>query len=419
VKRKRQQAGYVFKARGQWYVRYFEDRVVDGTIRHDRVAKQIGEVTTRGKRPPQTIEEAARNIVAAATVTNANPERVVTLADFVERVYFPHIEQYKRPSTLKGYRDIWRNHVKVRCGGEWLKDVRTFHVQSWLDSIASLGTLGRNTLKHIKTFLSAIFKLAKQQGYFSGENPVRDTATSPRAAAPQETHAYDLAEIQQMLAVMPEPAATVFAVAAFAGLRRSELQGLRWEDYQDGQIRVARAIWNGKVSDPKTGRSRGAVPIIRQVAERLAFHRMRNGNPEDGPMFRNANGKPVCLNNLLSRQIVPALQRCEQCGKAQREHPETTTHLFKLDEKFPKWRGWHAARRGLGSNLYALGVPEKVIQQILRHANVSTTSTYYIKTVPSQVIDAMEKLQQALPESLTDNQVATPACNATASPVVN
>ncbi|MGD1216656.1 MAG: tyrosine-type recombinase/integrase [Terriglobales bacterium] len=39
-----------------------------------------------------------------------------------------------------------------------------------------------------------------------------------------------------------------------------------------------------------------------------------------------------------------------------------------------------AARRGLGSNLYRLGVPDIVIQRILRHANVSTTATYYIKT---------------------------------------
>jgi len=419
LKRKRQQAGYIFKARGHWYVRYFEDRVVDGTLRHDRVAKQVGEVTTRGKRPPRKIEDAAREIVAAATVTNANPERVVTMADFAERIYFPHIEQYKRPSTLKGYRDIWNNHVKAWCADIWLKDVRTFHVQGWLDAIASPGTLGRNTLKHIKTFLSAVFKLAKQQGYFSGENPVRDTATSPRAAAPQETHAYDLAEIQQMLSVMPEPAATVFAVAAFTGLRRSELQGLRWEDYQDGQIRVARSIWNGKESDPKTGRSKGVVPVIRQVAERLEFHRMRNANRLEGPMFPNSKGKkPVCLNNLLGRQILPALRRCEHCGKAQGEHNQST-QPFKLDEKFPKWRGWHAARRGLGSNLYALGIPEKVIQQILRHANVSTTATYYIKTVPAQVTDAMEKLQEALPESLSGNEVATNGWNATATPAVN
>ena len=420
MRRKRQQNGYIFKARGNWYVRYFEDRTVNGELRHDRVAKQIGEVTTRGKRPPQKIEDAAREIVAAATVTNANPGRVVTLGEFVDRVYFPHIQQHKRPSTLKGYKDIWRNHAKAHCSGEWLKDVRTFHVQGWLDAIAAPGKLGRNSLKHIKTFLSAVFKLAKQQGYYDGENPVRDTATSPKAAEPQETYAYELTEIQQMLSVMPEPAATIFAVAAFAGLRRGELQGLRWEDFKDGEIRVSRAIWEGQVNDPKTGRSKGAVPVIKQVADRLEFHRLRHGNEQTGPMFANGSKepKPLCLNNVLNRQILPALKRCEVCGKAELDHAEST-HDFKLDETFPKWRGWHAARRGLGSNLYALGVSEKVIQQILRHANVSTTATYYIKTVPAQVTDAMEKLEQALPESLSGNDVATHAINAAASSAVN
>jgi hypothetical protein len=169
VRRKRQQTGYIFQARGSWYVRYFEDRVVDGQLRHDRIAKQIGPVTTRGKRPPRQIEDEARQIVSAANVTNTNPERVLTIGEFVERVYFPHIDQHKRPSTLKGYRDIWENHVKARCAGDWLKDVRTFHVQGWLDSIGNDGNLSRNSLKHIKTFLSAFFKLAKQQGYFMGE----------------------------------------------------------------------------------------------------------------------------------------------------------------------------------------------------------------------------------------------------------
>ena len=121
---------------------------------------------------------------------------------------------------------------------------------------------------------------------------------------------------------------------------------------------------------------------------------------------------------MLHRQILPALRRCETCGKAESQHAKSE-HDFKLDEKVPKWRGWHAARRGLGTNLYALGVSEKVIQQILRHANVTTTQNYYIKTVPGQVTDAMGKLQQALPETLSGNEVATETKNATASPAVN
>jgi hypothetical protein len=50
-----------------------------------------------------------------------------------------------------------------------------------------------------------------------------------------------------------------------------------------------------------------------------------------------------------------------------------------------EWHGWHAGRRGLGSNLYRLGVPDMVIQRILRHANMSTTARYYIKTAAGDV----------------------------------
>jgi integrase len=171
------------------------------------------------------------------------------------------------------------------------------------------GTLSRNSLKHIKTFMSAFFKLAKQQGYYSGENPVRDTAISPRAAEPQETYAYDLDEIQSILALLPETAATVFAVAAFAGLRRSELQGLVWENYQDGVIRVTRAVWEGQINEPKTKRSRGAVPVIKPLAARLDLYRLRCGNPQSGPMFANQSGKPMSLNNLLHREILIAKLR--------------------------------------------------------------------------------------------------------------
>lgn len=160
------------------------------------------------------------------------------------------------------------------------------------------------------------------------------------------------------------------------------------------------------------------MPVIKQLADRVEFHRLRSGNPESGPLFRNALGGPVCLNNVLRRQILPALKRCENCGKAEADHAQST-HEFRIDENFPKRRGWHAARRGLGTNLYALGVPEKVIQLILRHANVSTTSTCYIKTLPAQVTDAIGRLEQALPESLSDNKVATQNWNAAASPAVN
>jgi hypothetical protein len=48
----------------------------------------------------------------------------------------------------------------------------------------------------------------------------------------------------------------------------------------------------------------------------------------------------------------------------------------------------------LGTNLYRLGVPEKTIQAILRHANVSTTNTYYIKSAADDTRAAMARLER-------------------------
>jgi len=40
-----------------------------------------------------------------------------------------------------------------------------------------------------------------------------------------------------------------------------------------------------------------------------------------------------------------------------------------------------------------------VIQRILRHANVSTTATYYIKTAADDVRKAMAKLESSIPST--------------------
>jgi integrase len=278
-----------------------------------------------------------------------------------------------------------------------LKDARTYHVQGWLNQIGS-GKLSRNTLKHIKSVVSGIFTLAKQQDYFQGENPARDSAINPKSAEPQETYAYTLDEIQTILALLPEPAATAFAVAAFMGLRHGEIQGLLWENYRDGELYVSRSIWNGRVSDPKTRKGRAPVPVIRQLADRLELHRLRSGNPSDGPIFANSLGKPLSLGSVVNRVIFPALNRCEACGKAESDH-QNAGHPYTRDTRIPEWHGWHAARRGLGSNLYRLGVADMVIQRILRHANVSTTATYYIKTASDDVRKAMTTLENRIAEA--------------------
>jgi integrase len=408
-----------------WYLRYFDTRVMGGEVKRVRIAKQLAPVTgiTKAK-----ARELARPIMAQINQPRHAPETAVSLTDFVERVYLPRMEQQKRPSTVKGYCDIWKNHLKARSAGLWMREIRTCDVQRILDEIARLGLLGSNSLRHIKSQISGIFSYAKQQGYFDGENPARNTAIPP-ARPSEETYAYSLEEIGQIIALLPEPAATIFAVAAFTGARRGEIRGLLWENYHDGEIQITRSIWRGHITEPKTRKSRGAIPVIAPLARRLEFHRIRCGNPISGVMFPNLTGSPTDLGNVLNRVILPTLNRCaicgrpkDDCGRPRKGQHATPDHVFERDKSRPEWHGWHAARRGLGTNLYRLGVPEKTIQAILRHANVSTTNTYYIKSAADDTRAAMAKLESLVIGSesvaetfVSDNNVATDAADTQAA----
>jgi len=173
---------------------------------------------------------------------------------------------------------------------------------------------------------------------------------------------------------------------------------LLWENYIDGEIHISRSIWNAHVTAPKTRKGRAPVPVVRPFAERLELHRLRCGNPQSGPIFANSLGKPLNMNNLLKRVILPSLNRCAVCLKSVKNHAKAD-HQYERDMRVPEWHGWHAARRGLGSDLYRMGVPDIVIQRILRHSNVSTTATYYIKTAADDVRTAMAKLENVVPSA--------------------
>ena len=402
-------------------------------LERKRLTHELGPITTRGKRPPANIEDEAAGFMITVNNCSIAPEHIVTIAEFIESIYLPWVAQYKRPSTLKGYRDIWEDHLKALASRERtpLKNIRTFHVQQWLDAISD-ENLSRNTLKHIKSVISGIFTLAKNRGYYDGVNPAQGTTIAPDAREPEETYAYSLDEVRAMLTLLPEPISTAFAIAAFAGLRHGEIQGLLWEDYRSAEFKdsngetsvrdalwVSRSIWNGREGKPKTGKSQAPVPVIRQLAERLELHRLRCGSPELGPIFRNIAGKPMALTSVVNRIILPTLNKCETCRKSELEHkshPVKFDHQYVRDTSIPEWRGWHAGRRGLGSNLYHLGVPEKVIQAILRHSNVSITMTYYVKPLAQDVCDGMAKLEEKFDQKTaiqnsrdTDRTVNAPA----------
>ena len=142
----RKQKGQVIRIGDRWYVRYWESRNVGGVIERKRVTHFLGWVTTRGKRPPAEIEDAAAKYMVTMNSGNIPAEKIVTVGDFGEQVWLPWVQRYKRPSTAQACRVIWRNHLKPLAAEAWLKNVRTYDVQRWLNQISR----SRNTVKHVK-----------------------------------------------------------------------------------------------------------------------------------------------------------------------------------------------------------------------------------------------------------------------------
>lgn len=404
--RRRQQRGQIVRIGERWYIRFWDSIPQDGVLVRKRKTHCLGAVTTRGKHPPaEIVDEGRKFMVNTVNDTSIPAEHSITFKQFVEEVFLPWAKTYKRASTYKSYRDTWTYHLKAVAGRETksLKDIQTFTVQAWLEKIAQ-EKMARNSMRHIKSVLSGIFKQARRLQYRKDSNPVRDTELPP-TPEPDEMYAYSLEEEQAILSLLSEPAATVFAIACYSGLRIGEITGLNWEDFADSQLRVSRSIWSGVENEPKTRKSKASVPVIRQLAERLEMHRLRSGNLQSGPMFRNYRGERMNLPNLVHRTILPELNRCATCGGEEGRDHLKQTHDFKRDEGIPIWHGWHAARRGLGSNLYRLGVPSMVIQRILRHSKVVTTESYYIKTDNQDVRDAMVSFEQNLDKKISIENV--------------
>jgi integrase len=398
------QKGYVFKANGWWWVRFFETRVETGKapdferkMKRRQHASKLATVLpehSRLKRPPEYVEQLQKEFLAKVNQGDTAPDKSISLAEFFKTVFAPHMAARRKLSTCYCMQKNWDKELLPRIGNLRVRDFTTPHAQKTLDAIARENPkLARQTLFRYKSLMSAVMRHAVNQGFHPGPNPVSLAEVGSGKPSKIMPH-YLLDEVRQLLAVLPEPSRTAVAIAAFSGLRRGEIEGLMWEHVTADSIRVERSMWAGKAYETKTAASKGLVPLIPALKIILEAHRLRVGNPSTGPIFATGNRTPVSLNNLLGRQVLPALRRCAHCGKAYNK--PHLGHEYKRDESRPDWRGWHSLRRFVASGLHDLGVDDLTVQKIMRHSSLTVTQRCYIKTLPEQSVSAMAKLENRL-----------------------
>jgi integrase len=212
--------------------------------------------------------------------------------------------------------------------------------------------LSHQTHLRIKNFLRGVFSWAIADSAREVSNPMEETKAGGRTkksdpanltererkTRASNEHAYTLEEVAEMLDKLPEPARTVCAVAAFTGLTRSELRGLKWSDYDGETINVQRKIWNDHVGAPKTEAREAGVYVIGLLRKILAKYKTAFPPMGDGWIFRGEKMlRQLDLDNLSRRDIPQFINGA--------------------------WFGWHAFRRGLGTRLNEAGVDDKDIRR--------------------------------------------------------
>ena len=371
----RHQLGYIFKKGNSWYLRYYDSVLREGKIERVQRCRRLASLSTtyNNKRAVRTLADVFLKPLNEGTQT---AESSMTLSAYVEDHFFPHVEGECRPSTMKGYRNLYARYIKPR-GEIAIRDFRTVEGERILKDVARHEDLSRATLRHIKSFLSGVFRYCIRQGVLNhSANPMHEVCI-PRARPAKETKAYSLEQIIKMLTLLPPMEAAIIGVAGFTGVRKGELRGLLWDNYTTEELKITQSVWNAHVDEPKPERSKASVPVIGQLAILLESYRAQCGMPTRGLMFPNSRGKPMSMDNLARRVIRPIMK-----------------------EQGIEWYGWHAFRRGLATNLYQLGVQGKTIQAVLRHSNLSTTMDAYVKTLSADSLAAMQMLNAVCATSM-------------------
>ena len=155
-------------------------------------------------------------------------------------------------------------------------------------------------------------------------------------------------------------------------MRQGELLGLKWDDVDldEGTLRVRRTLWKGKTTPPKTAKANRSIHLTRMAKEALQQH-LERGNGSEW-VFSPTSKTPTNCHNLTNRSWWPLLKKAG----------------------LPKMP-FHNLRRTAGTLLLSQGVPPKLVQELLGHADIATTLDTYshvVASMGSRTASAMEDL---------------------------
>lgn len=283
------------------------------------------------------------------------PARGPTLAEFWPRVVSDYyVAERKKPSMIHAAESIVRVHLAPNLGTKPLSSITTAEVSALKGKLAQragrCGVLAPKTVNNVLCVLSRVLKCALDWGVIPGPLPKLGLLRAPRP----ERDWYELHEYHRLIGGANKCGTghlVLVLLGGSAGLRRGEIQALKWTDidFTRGTIRIARGVWKEHEHTPKGGRSR-LVPMTGELAVALQAHRHLRG---DRVLYGEDSTRPI--KGTTIRNWLRQAQR--------RSGLEATGAV-------------HALRHTFCSHLAAAGAPARAIQELAGHADLSTTQRY-------------------------------------------
>lgn len=354
---------------GSIYHRKSDDRWVATISRGPRGARQVRTVYRH------TRAEAAEALAELRARHGPLNARTLTTGAFLER--WVRDARDIRPTTRRGYDAAIRTHLVPRLGAIRLSDLSPLHVEALLSEMST--SMAPKTLRNVHIVLRRALGQAVRAGLVTRNVASREYIDAPRVTQ-TEPDALTVTELSAIRNSLPgHPLEVHVAVALGTGLRQGEQLGLAWEDLDldAGRLNVRKelAYEDGHYTraDPKTPRSRRTVPLAPPIVALLRKHReslVARGfvTTSTGPVFVSTTGTPLS-GSWLTHRWYGLLSEA------------------KVDR-----RPWKILRATFGSQLYAAGVPDRTIADLMGHSRVATTQRHYISTAGADVTEIIERM---------------------------
>lgn len=290
------------------------------------------------------------------------------------------VEEYRRALLSKGRKvahihDTCKRILRVSgdCGWSTLQDINLLSFEQWRAAVprhsrsgAPLSAKSLNEyLFSLKAFLNWLVKLGRLE-----KNPIANAdRVETRGMEKKMRRAWTIEELGQFMSV-PPPYKVDYRPAVFllalTGLRKNELQKLRWGDV-DLDTDVPRIRIRAENSKNKKSVE---LPLLTQVADYLLQMRPPNVNP----------GRYVIDYTIPSNQQF--INHIKKAGLTYRNE------MGDID--------FHSLRHTFGTLLTINGVPQREIQFLMRHSDANLTANRYTDVSQLPVAKTLKHISEKI-----------------------